>query len=67
MKNLEPSEISKNMRKYIFVFLIQVEASEYPDGLVYFDTNHNCAVILGLNYFGELKKATLTLAQGNCC
>lgn len=36
----------------------------YPDGLVYFDTNHNCAAILGLNYFGELKKATLTLAWG---
>ena len=37
---------------------------DYPEGLVYFDTNHNCAVILGLNYFGELKKATLTLAWG---
>lgn len=36
----------------------------YPDGLVYFDTNHNCVAILGLNYFGELKKATLTLAWG---
>lgn len=35
---------------------------DYPKGLVYFDTQHNCAVILGLNYFGELKKATLTLA-----
>lgn len=37
---------------------------DYPEGLVCFDTNHNCAVILGLNYFGELKKATLTLAWG---
>ncbi|MCB4961715.1 phosphoenolpyruvate carboxykinase (ATP) [Streptococcus mutans] len=37
---------------------------DYPDGLVYFDTNHNCAAILGLHYFGELKKATLTLAWG---
>lgn len=37
---------------------------DYPDGLVYFDTNHNCVAILGLNYFGELKKATLTLAWG---
>ncbi len=37
---------------------------DYPDGLSYFDTNHNCVMILGLNYFGELKKATLTLAWG---
>ena len=47
----------------IFVFFDpKWKHPEYPDGLVYFDTNHNCAVILGLNYFGELKKATLTLA-----
>ena len=37
---------------------------DYPDGLAYFDTNRNCVAILGLNYFGELKKATLTLAWG---
>ncbi|SDB33406.1 phosphoenolpyruvate carboxykinase (ATP) [Streptococcus henryi] len=37
---------------------------DYPDGLAYFDTNHNCAVILGMYYFGELKKSTLTLAWG---
>lgn len=37
---------------------------DYPDGLAYFDTQHNCVIILGLNYFGELKKATLTLAWG---
>ncbi|MGT2907142.1 phosphoenolpyruvate carboxykinase (ATP) [Streptococcus dentiloxodontae] len=35
---------------------------DYPDGLAYFDTKHNCVAILGLNYFGELKKSTLTLA-----
>lgn len=35
---------------------------DYPLGLAYFDTDHNTAIILGLNYFGELKKATLTLA-----
>ncbi|MGT2929115.1 phosphoenolpyruvate carboxykinase (ATP) [Streptococcus dentasini] len=35
---------------------------DYPDGLVYFDVQHNCAIILGLRYFGELKKSTLTLA-----
>lgn len=35
---------------------------DYPMGLAYFDTDHNAAIILGMNYFGELKKATLTLA-----
>ncbi len=34
----------------------------HPDGLVLFDPHHNVAAILGLRYFGELKKATLTLA-----
>ncbi len=37
---------------------------DYPMGLAYFDSKHNAAVILGMNYFGELKKATLTLAWG---
>ncbi|WP_034550442.1 phosphoenolpyruvate carboxykinase (ATP) [Carnobacterium funditum] len=37
---------------------------DYPLGLAYFDTDHNAAIILGMNYFGELKKATLTLAWG---
>jgi phosphoenolpyruvate carboxykinase (ATP) len=35
---------------------------DYPNGLTLFDPIHNCAAILGLRYFGELKKATLTLA-----
>lgn len=35
---------------------------DYPNGLTLFDPLHNCAAILGLRYFGELKKATLTLA-----
>lgn len=37
---------------------------DFPDGLAYFDTNHNVAIILGLQYFGELKKGTLTLGWG---
>lgn len=36
--------------------------SQYPNGLALFDPEHNVAAILGLRYFGELKKATLTLA-----
>lgn len=35
---------------------------KYPDGLAYFDPEHNCACLLGLRYFGEHKKGTLTLA-----
>lgn len=35
---------------------------DFPDGLALFDVEHNCAAILGLRYFGELKKGTLTLA-----
>ncbi len=31
-------------------------------GLTLFDPDHNCAAILGMKYFGEHKKGTLTLA-----
>jgi phosphoenolpyruvate carboxykinase (ATP) len=37
---------------------------DYPLGLAFFDPEHNCAAILGMRYFGELKKGTLTLAWG---
>ncbi len=37
---------------------------DYPDGLAYFDPEHNCACLLGMRYFGEFKKGTLTLAWG---
>ena len=33
-----------------------------PLTLCYFDTNENCAAILGMKYFGEHKKGTLTMA-----
>ena len=33
-----------------------------PQTLCYFDTDHNCAAILGMRYFGEHKKGTLTIA-----
>ncbi len=35
---------------------------EHPLGLTYFDSQHNCAALLGMKYFGEHKKGTLTLA-----
>lgn len=34
---------------------------DYPQGLVIIDAQHNAAAVLGLRYFGELKKTTLTL------
>lgn len=37
---------------------------DYPYGLTFFDPEHNCACILGMRYFGEHKKGTLTLAWG---
>ncbi|MBP3347524.1 MAG: phosphoenolpyruvate carboxykinase (ATP) [Clostridia bacterium] len=37
---------------------------EHPLGLTYFDPKHNCAALLGMRYFGEHKKGTLTLAWG---
>ncbi|MDD7593502.1 MAG: phosphoenolpyruvate carboxykinase (ATP) [Peptoniphilaceae bacterium] len=35
---------------------------DHPLGLTYFDSAHNCAALLGMKYFGEHKKGTLTLA-----
>ncbi|GBE36095.1 phosphoenolpyruvate carboxykinase [bacterium BMS3Bbin07] len=35
---------------------------DFPDGLVIVDEAENCVAILGMRYFGERKKATLTLA-----
>lgn len=36
----------------------------HPDGLALFDPEHNCALLLGMRYFGEHKKGTLTLGWG---
>ena len=35
---------------------------DHPNGFVYFDPKCNVVIVLGLPYFGELKKGTLTLA-----
>ncbi len=40
------------------------EHPDFPYGLTLFDPEHNCAAILGMRYFGEHKKGTLTLAWG---
>ncbi|WFA09177.1 phosphoenolpyruvate carboxykinase (ATP) [Tissierella sp. Yu-01] len=39
-------------------------SSSNPDGLALFDPEYNCALLLGLRYFGEHKKGTLTLGWG---
>lgn len=36
--------------------------ADHPLGLTYFDPEHSCAAFLGMRYFGEHKKGTLTLA-----
>lgn len=67
--NEEYAERYKNSKKYdendIYIFSDPSwEHEDYPNGLAYFDTKRNVAIILGLQYFGELKKGTLTLAWG---
>ena len=67
--NDEYKEMYENSKEYeendIFIFADPTWShKDYPNGLAYFDTNHNVAIILGLQYFGELKKGTLTLAWG---
>lgn len=37
---------------------------DFPLGLAFFSPLQNCAAILGMRYFGELKKGTLTLGWG---
>lgn len=49
----------------IFVFSDpEWQHPDHPLGLSFFDPEHNCAAILGMRYFGEFKKGTLTLAWG---
>ena len=40
----------------------QWKHAEHPLGLTYFNTATNCAALLGMRYFGEHKKGTLTIA-----
>lgn len=49
---------------YIFSDPQWEPSAEYPLGLTFFDPKHNCAALLGMRYFGEHKKGTLTLAWG---
>lgn len=67
--NAEYNERYKNSKQYdendIYIFFDPDWRDErYPDGLAYFDSDYNAAIILGMSYFGEIKKGTLTFAWG---
>jgi len=59
----ESRVIDKEADIYIFSDP-QWSSPDYPMGLTFFDPKHNCAALLGMRYFGEHKKGTLTLAWG---
>lgn len=58
---------SRTLQKEGDIFFFADPTWKHPDhpmGLAFFDPLHNCAAVLGMRYFGELKKGTLTLAWG---
>ena len=65
--NDEYTKMYKNSKVYeegdIFIYSDpDYYPAQYPEGLALFDSKHNCACLLGMRYFGEHKKGTLTLA-----
>lgn len=65
----EIKELYKNSRELaegdIYIFADpEWKHDEHPLGLTFFDSENNCAALLGMRYFGEHKKGTLTLAWG---
>lgn len=63
------NEMYKESKKYVEgdIYILADPDWKHPDhplGLSLFDPEHNCAAVLGMRYFGELKKGTLTLAWG---
>ncbi|MBR4808610.1 MAG: phosphoenolpyruvate carboxykinase (ATP), partial [Lachnospiraceae bacterium] len=58
-KNSKPIENEPDI--YIFSDP-QWQHPDHPLGLTYFNTEQNCAALLGMRYFGEHKKGTLTMA-----
>ncbi|MGP6139631.1 MULTISPECIES: phosphoenolpyruvate carboxykinase (ATP) [unclassified Jeotgalibaca] len=67
--NDEYDEVYKDSKKYeegdIFIYTDpDWSHPDYPVGLAYFEPDKNVACILGMQYFGEFKKGTLTLAWG---
>lgn len=69
MTNPEYDKLYANSKSYpendIYIFFYpEFKHPDYPMGLAYFDSEHNVVAVLGMNYFGEIKKGTLTLAWG---
>lgn len=67
--NAEYDQLYANSKQYpendLYIFFYpEFKHPDYPMGLAYFDSDHNTVAILGMNYFGEIKKGTLTLAWG---
>jgi len=68
--NEQISKMYKESKMYknegdIYIFSDpQWKNDEHPMGLTFFDPEHNCAALLGMRYFGEHKKGTLTLSWG---
>lgn len=66
--NEEYNEMYKNSQPIgdetdIYIFSDpQWSHEDHPLGLTYFNTDANCAALLGMKYFGEHKKGTLTIA-----
>ncbi len=59
-------EMYKNSKKYnegdVYIFTDpDWKHPDFPMGLAIFDPKHNVGAILGMRYFGEFKKGTLTL------
>ena len=64
--NKEMDEMYARSRQFedgdIFIYSDpSMVTADYPDGLALFDPEYNCACLLGMRYFGEHKKGTLTL------
>ncbi len=68
--NEEYAKMYKESKEYDHegdIYIFSDPDWSHPDhsmGLTFFDPDHNCAALLGMRYFGEHKKGTLTLAWG---
>lgn len=66
-KNLEMDELYKKSKDIeegdIFLYSDPDEfVEDFETGISIFDQKNNCGALLGLRYFGEFKKATLTMS-----
>jgi len=63
--NMYQNSVKLEKEPDIFIFSDpQWSHPDFPMGMAFFAPEHNCACLLGMRYFGEHKKGTLTLAWG---